>query len=1186
MWVSDSYMVVPFEPATDGANRQVLYDGIWRAETEVFQLEADCIPMVMTEKTTLNISYSYADTNNTECENDTCIVKSKGFKIRSEDGCEVQIQRFRDNVMMHSGGVMWTNMSSSYVSWQDLVQEYGQTPPLRSSGNRALGQWTRTFIYSMSDECFGRDLLLASPPWIAPYQLASISSDVWESDSFVNLTVRTQVCTPTYHKASMVVTASIGGSRSSVSFDTSEFAQRRQPVPRGMLDYEHLNGLTFSKDWNKLMAVPRSQSMDTPLDGFEDVSGLLAHHFSQNLSNILQNDTLGYEASRLRTRFASELLLSSITDTDVPALEGVAGEIIRVERRVLVITKVGIALSVLFFLLGCYFFAMIWFTSISRRPLRLRSDPARTVGVTSLIDTASPLALALRELQQHDRDSMQKNIGTRVYDLRADGLFERANPTTWLTTLLIALIAIAVCMLVLRKFAREHRLYRSAFVYQVNLGLFNTSFSPHSVVTTLVAVTLGLCWDGIDKPMRTLQPYLSMSRKPTAASRGVALSYQSCYWAWAAIKAALRKQWILCLVATGTTLSQILIISMAAVFQRQAVLQTQMTFDPFDTGLFIKAPFTLRQKPFTWAMSGNTRGLDLTDDLLQTSRSEWLYNALDEITLKTPQLAWSMDEWVFTPVNLKRLPSVNLTQNTGPDDKFHNAADVLVSPANISMVTSGLRSRLECSPIDVPETGWLDRAADIWPDRTNELDGFVLPTVLFDNETYRTPVFTAPRRMACCANGTDSDGHSVIAYWTSNSSMVDARMPPTIECDLSKVGNVCTTYLGPLDENYEPLDPNGPEDLVVHSPWYRNFTIKWIMGPAASAEILSTDLTEGATASAFINYRQAYGSDNETLLYFTKQPKIAMMNCIPVIENTTFSVTVARSSGQILGYKSLEDPQPAPGAWEYAWDLMYPDPRQTDFHGNVRYTKLTPFNSYGHFFMTQLLTAPHIIDPLYTRTWLAHNKSIEDTESERFNIRDRERGLNVDFMSYANWHLAGKDSAALLESTTLLAHSEKTFQTFFKHFVNSDSANLNGIPGNVNGNNGLPLRPTYEDVLSPDEVNGTLATRIEVLAMNETATWLSLVIIFLLILILIVLIVSLQIVYPSSCMQRHVECLADVLVMVAGSDELIRMKRERGVGGFEKSGVKTKLGWFRDRRGHVRWGVEVMGRGVEWVEGP
>jgi hypothetical protein len=119
------------------------------------------------------------------------------------------------------------------------------------------------------------------------------------------------------------------------------------------------------------------------------------------------------------------------------------------------------------------------------------------------------------------------------------------------------------------------------------------------------------------------------------------------------------------------------------------------------------------------------------------------------------------------------------------------------------------------------------------------------------------------------------------------------------------------------------------------------------------------------------------------------------------------------------------------------------------------------------------------------------------------------------------------------------------------------------------------------------QVNGTFSERIEILVMNETATWLSLAIIFLLIVILIILIVSLQIVYPSTSMQRHVECLADVLFMVAGSDSLLRLMHERGVEGLKKSDVITRLGWFRDRRGIVRWGIEIVdAEGLEWTDGP
>jgi hypothetical protein len=84
--------------------------------------------------------------------------------------------------------------------------------------------------------------------------------------------------------------------------------------------------------------------------------------------------------------------------------------------------------------------------------------------------------------------------------------------------------------------------------------------------------------------------------------------------------------------------------------------------------------------------------------------------------------------------------------------------------------------------------------------------------------------------------------------------------------------------------------------------------------------------------------------------------------------------------------------------------------------------------------MTQMLTTPYIANPLSVKSWIVYNGNLDDRENERFNIRDTDQNLNVYFMSYSNWHLANKDSAALLNTATLLHHSEKTLQTFFKHF--------------------------------------------------------------------------------------------------------------------------------------------------------
>jgi hypothetical protein len=232
-----------------------------------------------------------------------------------------------------------------------------------------------------------------------------------------------------------------------------------------------------------------------------------------------------------------------------------------------------------------------------------------------------------------------------------------------------------------------------------------------------------------------------------------------------------------------------------------------------------------------------------------------------------------------------------------------------------------------------------------------------------------------------------------------------------------------------------------------------------------------------------------------------------------------------------------------------------------------------PSHSYGAFFLSQLLTAPHILQPIKSSSGLVYNGTLEDVFSSRFSIRDTAQGLNMDFVSYASYILAGAQPTVLLDGAALQANSEKTLQTFFKHFVTSGRWTYGGADKTA----------VYDNTARyGDRAEGEVSQRIEVLTMNAVATWLSLGIIFLLMGILCVLIVVLQVVYPREAMQRKVECLGDVLGMVAGSDGLVELVREGEIVG---EGPSIRLGWFRDRRGTVRWGVEAVGE-VEWVDGP
>ncbi|KAI4646604.1 hypothetical protein J4E93_004825 [Alternaria ventricosa] len=269
IWSSNSQVIVPFG-ASDGDKRHTtLPNGIWQADTEVFHLNYSCTSMALVEKDIIDITYKYTDIPITSCPNDTCTVSSKGFKIRSEDGCEVQIQGpiaqwdalgaeltsdgFISDTFTDDGGLLWTNMSSNYVSWETLIRDYGQPPAIRSIGEKVLEQWSRTFIYNFSDQCIGRDLLLVSPQWIVRPSPVDVPRGVWEKDSWDNLTIRAQVCTPEYHAASLPVSAAIDGAETSMSYDVSEFERHRQPVSEQAIAFDLLDDLTFRSDsWDKV----------------------------------------------------------------------------------------------------------------------------------------------------------------------------------------------------------------------------------------------------------------------------------------------------------------------------------------------------------------------------------------------------------------------------------------------------------------------------------------------------------------------------------------------------------------------------------------------------------------------------------------------------------------------------------------------------------------------------------------------------------------------------------------------------------------------------------------------------------------------------------------------------------------------------------------------------------------------
>jgi hypothetical protein len=257
--------------------------------------------------------------------------------------------------------------------------------------------------------------------------------------------------------------------------------------------------------------------------------------------------------------------------------------------------------------------------------------------------------------------------------------------------------------------------------------------------------------------------------------------------------------------------------------------------------------------------------------------------------------------------------------------------------------------------------------------------------------------------------------------------------------------------------------------------------------------------------------------------------------------------------------------------------------------------------SYGVLFLSALLGASDLKgireDDYYT------NENLDDTT---FNIRDTANGLNLDLMSYSMYKLGGENSRALLNATTLSTLAQSTFQTFFQHYVGHsvDAEHPYGAYQSI-GDTSLDSiltkkvdeyyqysdwkpRTSYPKTNTSRVMNGTISTRIETLHVNSTAYWLSVAMLAWLFVTTLV-IISRQRSYLKPLI-RNVDSIADVLVLVAGSDGLLKLLRERDFGSLKGEQIATRLGWFRGRDGKIRWGVEVVedvGLGVvEWVDGP
>ena len=225
----------------------------------------------------------------------------------------------------------------------------------------------------------------------------------------------------------------------------------------------------------------------------------------------------------------------------------------------------------------------------------------------------------------------------------------------------------------------------------------------------------------------------------------------------------------------------------------------------------------------------------------------------------------------------------------------------------------------------------------------------------------------------------------------------------------------------------------------------------------------------------------------------------------------------------------------------------------------------------------------------------------DNVAKPRYLIHDPVTGLDMDIMTYAVYKLADGNRTSLSDPSIFASLVDKVFQTLFQHFI-SENASLDapswGYEPVGAQTEALGDRMIYDSSAGKMQKGASMqffqsnpgsivwiqgAKEVEELRMSPVAVWLTILVLsFLIVFIVTTAIVSRKYLKP---LERNVECLADIIVLLARSEWFMKKVEEKGVDGLKEDDIlRTRLGWFKTGNGETRWGIELVVHGVEWVD--
>ncbi|KAI5198770.1 hypothetical protein E4T39_06562 [Aureobasidium subglaciale] len=661
-WLTNTSAILPFWPHNytsaplDAKFTTDLQIEQWQAPTVAYTVELNCEPMSLRAR--YNATY-----NDTEISSENYTF----LELESPDDCVITLADDSESTsiqwMQHGGG--W---------WAEAP--FYNTSALQGMSNStsACGDRTMFFCATPASEPFG---------------------------------VQAQLCSHAFYSSEILATVTVNQSSTNVTFDQQESFRNRQLLDPSVYNISQLRESFFSSNWTARFLTSGSEApvFDGPL-----ISIAASSKYNSDPARLINSTTLPQEANRIYQQFLGEMLLAALSRGLEKSAETVLGKLVVLERRIVVNTGFGIALTTIMLISSVCVVLVAYFTSLERRVLNLIQDPGTISAATALVSADPNVRAAFETTDTLSQEALAEVLRKQRYILAHGSLFL--------------------------------------------VGEDDMSYEK--------ALSLKLWYGAAGDAMKLLQPYVSMSRRPVPATISVLAEYVNTPIGIATPKAISNAHWTLALVALGALATE---ICMSALWQREVGSLSHPV--NITRRLELRAvPKMFKHEHYTshGRLMDTTHGDALSNTYLSSLQS-WIYNAAVEMSQSGSTPAWSRDSWSFVPLDHDDIAAATSSVETSDIGIARNITfetyalsarlecRVIDYPANVS---AWLRSIDFSNKTIDPATNM-----SVW-NSTNS------PPNLDHGYTLTGWANIGPRsgHYVCCANDT-FPGDAAIGYWNN-----------------------------------------------------------------------------------------------------------------------------------------------------------------------------------------------------------------------------------------------------------------------------------------------------------------------------------------------------------------------------------------------------------------------------------